>query len=180
MERYVFLGVFLVYAITVAPGVAGGDSGELLAEACVLGTAHPPGYPLFTMGMHGVLKMPAVFFARTPAAWANLATAACGAGAAALLCRCAREVRGRVGASGAGATGGIVAAALFAFSPLTWQYACTAEVFALNNLLVRFFRRRASRAKARRWRRCCTGRSCTRGRGMTWIYGLARFFAAWR
>ena len=25
------------------------DSGELVAEACHLGTAHPPGYPLFTL-----------------------------------------------------------------------------------------------------------------------------------
>jgi hypothetical protein len=27
----------------------GGDSGELVAEGCILGTAHPPGYPLLTM-----------------------------------------------------------------------------------------------------------------------------------
>lgn len=29
--------------------VTGGDSGELVAEGCILGTAHPPGYPLLTM-----------------------------------------------------------------------------------------------------------------------------------
>lgn len=28
---------------------SGGDSGELVAEGCILGTAHPPGYPLLTM-----------------------------------------------------------------------------------------------------------------------------------
>ena len=29
--------------------ITGGDSGELVAEGCILGTAHPPGYPLLTM-----------------------------------------------------------------------------------------------------------------------------------
>jgi hypothetical protein len=33
----------------------GGDSGELVAEGCILGTAHPPGYPLLTMIVY-VLK----------------------------------------------------------------------------------------------------------------------------
>ena len=29
--------------------VQGGDSGELMAEGCQLGVAHPPGYPLFVL-----------------------------------------------------------------------------------------------------------------------------------
>ena len=81
--KLTFWCVFAVYSLTAAPSVAGGDSGELLAEACGLGTAHPPGYPLFTMVMHPVLRLPRVFFAPTPAAWANLFTAAVAAAAAA-------------------------------------------------------------------------------------------------
>ena len=36
----------VVYALTAAASVGCGDSGELLAEACVGGAAHPPGYGL--------------------------------------------------------------------------------------------------------------------------------------
>jgi len=32
-----------VYIQTVAPSIVGGDSGELVAEGCTLGTSHPPG-----------------------------------------------------------------------------------------------------------------------------------------
>lgn len=125
---WVVFGVVLaVYTLTVAPSVAGGDSGELLAEACHLGTAHPPGYPLFTMLMHGVLKLPPIFIFRTPAAWANFACCVFGAAAAALLASTARDV--------SHAWSGVSAGLLYAFSPLVWQYAATAEVFALNNLL---------------------------------------------
>lgn len=37
------------YAYTIFQGVPGGDSGELAAMACALGTAHPPGYPLLML-----------------------------------------------------------------------------------------------------------------------------------
>lgn len=40
----------------VAPGIAGGDAGELVAESCHLGTAHPPGYPLYTMLNHVAVR----------------------------------------------------------------------------------------------------------------------------
>lgn len=41
--------VFIVYLITLAPGVVQIDSGELAAVASTLGIAHPTGYPLFTL-----------------------------------------------------------------------------------------------------------------------------------
>ena len=61
--------IFAVYYQTTPEGVAGGDrflfslrfsmhfsflpfSGELLAEGCQLGTAHPPGYPTYTLLIH--------------------------------------------------------------------------------------------------------------------------------
>jgi hypothetical protein len=43
---------FLIYALTVEHTVPTGDSGELIATAYVLGVAHPPGYPLWTMLAH--------------------------------------------------------------------------------------------------------------------------------
>ena len=48
---------FYVYARTSFPSLTGGDAGELLAEACQLGTAHPPGYPLFTMLIHTAMRI---------------------------------------------------------------------------------------------------------------------------
>jgi hypothetical protein len=130
--KLTFWCVFAVYSLTAAPSVAGGDSGELLAEACGLGTAHPPGYPLFTMVMHPVLRLPRVFFAPTPAAWANLFTAAVAAAAAAVVGACVDEARWSARGADASKLPGLVGAGLFAFSPVTWQYAGTAEVFAPN------------------------------------------------
>lgn len=36
-----FLISLIIYQKTVSPSIAGGDSGELVAEGCQLGTAHP-------------------------------------------------------------------------------------------------------------------------------------------
>ena len=44
-----FITIFSSYFKTIQKGIPGGDAGELVAEACLRGTAHPPGYPLFTM-----------------------------------------------------------------------------------------------------------------------------------
>src|SRR5450755_774476 len=43
---------FLIYALTVEPGVPTGDSGELISSAYVLGIPHPPGYPLYMLLGH--------------------------------------------------------------------------------------------------------------------------------
>jgi hypothetical protein len=44
-----FITIYIVYHLSLFPSVPGGDSGELLAESCIMGTAHPPGYPLYTI-----------------------------------------------------------------------------------------------------------------------------------
>lgn len=48
---YVFTGliIFIFYLTTIAPSVVQIDSGELAAVQCILGIAHPTGYPLFTI-----------------------------------------------------------------------------------------------------------------------------------
>ena len=52
----------------------GGDSGEVVAEGCQLGVAHPPGYPLQTILIH--LVTGDVFQSLgTPAVRANLLSA---------------------------------------------------------------------------------------------------------
>ena len=121
------LGVaaFLTYVLTLYPTVSGGDSGELIAAACNLGVAHPPGYPLFTL----LTK----FFTWIPfgsIAWrANLLSAVCDAVAASLLSASVFRISKNPWA-------GVFTGGLFAFSPLVWSYAVQAEVFPLNNLLV--------------------------------------------
>lgn len=195
-------GALAVYLATVAPGIPGGDAGELVAESCHLGTAHPPGYPLFTLinhvttrGLPGLLDLvglrpgPGIDGRASPAWCANATASVMGALAVLFtaqtthLLLCARWWGG--GGSGtdyhqqpskqqeqqslvepakfAGVKCGaskhascqrwwnrsgddgtellrelasVCAALLMAFSPLTWQYSVTAEVFALNNLLL--------------------------------------------
>ena len=53
-----FVIVLFGYVQTIMPSIPGGDSGELVAEACELGTAHPPGYPLYTLLLHLVTLVP--------------------------------------------------------------------------------------------------------------------------
>ena len=103
VEYYVFVSVLLLYSLTTAPSVAGGDSGELLAESCSLGTAHPPGYPLFTLLYHVPLtSMPHYY---SPAMWANLFTAVIGAGASSVVCAITREALRCGGQGGRSITG---------------------------------------------------------------------------
>jgi hypothetical protein len=137
--------VLSVYWRTLSPGVAGGDTGELLAESCQLGTAHPPGYPLFTLLNHAVMQWTSMIpgldsWGMTPAARANafaaLLSAACAGVTVSTSCELTamRRPPALPGDAFALLSSSLAAGGLLAFSPLIWQYAVTAEVFALNNL----------------------------------------------
>jgi hypothetical protein len=115
----------LAYAATLYPSVAGGDSGELVGAAATLGVPHPSGYPLYVLLTAPFTWLPWL----SVAGRANLASAVFAAAAAALVCRAAALATGRRWA-------GVAAAGAFAFSPTVWLYATSAEVFALNNLLI--------------------------------------------
>ncbi|HTO11605.1 MAG TPA: DUF2723 domain-containing protein [Candidatus Binatia bacterium] len=111
------------YLLTLSPTVNGGDSGEFITVAWVLGVAHPSGYPLHTLLATVMTLLPL-----GSVAWrVALLSALCDAGAAVLLFRAVVLLGGDLAA-------GLLAAGLFAFAPLIWPYAITAEVFALNNL----------------------------------------------
>jgi hypothetical protein len=134
--------VFSAYLPTIFLSVPGGDSGELLSEACQLGVAHPPGYPLFIYFSRAAMALlPAAL--GSPARRANLASAALGAAAAALLHLAAARLSRRLPAAWArplpawavhAACAG--AAISWALSPLVWLYHVGVEVFALNNFFV--------------------------------------------
>ncbi|KAG9401466.1 hypothetical protein AC1031_009330 [Aphanomyces cochlioides] len=121
---------FPLYAATAFPSVAGGDSGELIAEACKAngGVAHPPGYPLYLILLNAALKLN---LDMTPAYVANLQNALYGAVAACCISHFVYLYTNKTYAFAA-----IAAGLMFAFSPLTWEYAAGAEVFALNNMLL--------------------------------------------
>ncbi|XP_043404323.1 transmembrane protein 260 isoform X7 [Chelonia mydas] len=118
--------VAAAYAATLPPSVPGGDSGELITAAYELGVAHPPGYPLFTLLAKLVIGL---FPFGSVAYRVNLFCGLLGAAAASLLYYTVFRLSGSY-------AGGILAAGVFSFSRLTWQWSITAEVFSLNNLFV--------------------------------------------
>ncbi|NXH17599.1 TM260 protein, partial [Bucco capensis] len=119
--------VAALYTATLPPALPGGDAGELITAAYELGVAHPPGYPLFTLlaklAMTGLLPM------GSPAYRVNLLCGLLGAAASSLLFYTVFRLSGSC-------AGGILAAGVFSFSRLTWQWSIAAEVFSLNNLFV--------------------------------------------
>ncbi|NXM65971.1 TM260 protein, partial [Serilophus lunatus] len=117
--------VAALYAATLPPALPGGDAGELITAAYELGVAHPPGYPLFTLLAKVATGLPG----GSPASRVNLLCAFLGAAAASLLFYTVFRLSGSC-------AGGILAAGVFSFSRLTWQWSITAEVFSLNNLFV--------------------------------------------
>ena len=137
-----------VYFATMYRSLGGGDSGDLVSASCVLGVAHPPGYPLHTL--LGALFLRLLPWG-TPAWRVNMVSVFCGALASAQVFRAStlllRERHGvaagtipdtRPSQSDAAACRWLSAlgAFVFAFSPTVWMYSTHAEVFALNNLLV--------------------------------------------
>jgi hypothetical protein len=115
----------VAYLLTMYPELPGGDSGELIAAAATGGVIHPPGSPLYAL-----LGRAFAHLSVGTLAWRfNLLSGISDAGAAAVLFLAVARWSGSRWAGGA-------AAAVFAFSPLVWLYAISAELFALNNLFV--------------------------------------------
>lgn len=121
--------LFLAFAALglsgAAPGVTTGDAGELAAASAVLGVAHAPGYPFWTLAAR-------VFGLLMPfGAWThrmNVFSALLGAAGLALLSDALR----RWGFSRPARLG---AAALLGLSPVWRECAAVTEVFALHGLL---------------------------------------------
>ena len=67
------------------PSIAGGDSGELVAEGCQLGTSHPPGYPLYTILIFIVTNIGNTISNKKPATLANGMSTCFGAIASGLI-----------------------------------------------------------------------------------------------
>eukprot|EP01012_Entosiphon_sulcatum_P011481 TRINITY_DN16992_c0_g1_i1.p1 TRINITY_DN16992_c0_g1~~TRINITY_DN16992_c0_g1_i1.p1 ORF type:complete len:760 (-),score=153.80 TRINITY_DN16992_c0_g1_i1:79-2331(-) len=127
----VLLTALLVYHATLHPSVAGGDAGELMTVAHELGTAHPPGYPSFTMFSKAaeVVYEALVRDGTGCARGMNLGHAVLSSFATMLLFFAGTRLTGSLAA-------GVLSGILFGFSPAVWTYAVVTEVFPLNNFFV--------------------------------------------
>lgn len=121
-----FVALLALYIVTLAPGVVGGDSGELVSASATGGVPHPPGYPLYALLARVLASLP---LGHSVAWRVNLLSALATAGAAAFICA-------TVEAWTLSAAAGLVAAALFGTDPLVWHHATAAEVFGLNAFFV--------------------------------------------
>lgn len=133
----VAIAALVLYVRTLAPSVVGGDSGELIAAAHVLGVPHPPGYPTFAILSHafGLLPLgePALGMNLLSAILDSLAVAVIALGIL-LLARQERAPSSK-GERAAIVVGAILGAGLLATSTAFWTYSLVTEVFALNNVL---------------------------------------------
>lgn len=122
---------FVIYFVTLRPGISGGDSGELVTVAATLGVAHPPGYPTYTMLGHLFSLLP-VFGHGTDGNIAmrlGLFSATCSAIAAGLF---SKLVYLRTRSKWIS----FVSAVSVFLSESLWSQSVVAEVFALHVLFV--------------------------------------------
>ena len=128
-----------VYALTLAPSVGAGDSGELILAAHSMGIPHPPGYPLWVLLARCVDLLPWGTTALRVNALSAVLTA-CAAGLFyALARRCGLDRLGRIAAT-----------VTFAGSTLVWDAAVGTEVYALATVFVLLLALTALRARSRR------------------------------
>jgi tetratricopeptide (TPR) repeat protein len=125
-----------VYWLTAARHVYWGDGSEFAAVASVLGIAHPPGYPLYTLVTSLAVRVPG----GSPAFRLGLLSGLFGAAAAALASLLAWRVAGLV-VGGTRSTpgrilGAAVAGAAFALAPTVWSQATVPEVYTLLCALI--------------------------------------------
>lgn len=128
---------FCFYLSTLSPSIAGGDSGELLAEGCQLGTSHPPGYPLYQIVVYLVSKL-AFLTNENVAMMVNLSSCVFGSLSSGYLSLSTFDILlSRDPQQPLQTVITAICTGLFhSFTKIAWQYHITAEVFALHNLFV--------------------------------------------
>jgi hypothetical protein len=125
-----FLLPLVFYGITTAPDVLAADSGEFQIAASLLGVAHPPGYPLYTM--LGWLATKLIPFGNQ-AFRLNLMSAVFAAGTLTLLGAAIRHWARQLGASAnAALVGGLAAALTLGTAATFWAQATIANIRMLT------------------------------------------------
>jgi Protein of unknown function (DUF2723) len=149
------VALFALYLPTLARGVTFSDGPELVTAVVTLGVAHPTGYPLFILAGHAFCNLLALPL--RDCVKIEIMNALCGAAAAVLTARAAREIarlsqRGGDGEFNAKAQGrgdakkqelrdadadmgGLAAGLSLGVAPLVWDQVRIPEVYALHLLL---------------------------------------------
>src|SRR5262249_17889847 len=116
----------VAYGTTVAPGLTGEDSGELLTAAYELGIPHPPGYPVWCLAARAVATaIPFGDFAWRGDVACGLFAAGAGAVASLLASR-----------AGCSAAASLAAGWFLGFADSIWAQGVVAEVYGLTALAV--------------------------------------------
>jgi len=124
LEATVFGVALALYVSTLAPTVLPADSGEFQLVSNVLGMAHPPGYPLYTLLGKLFTLLPI-----GDRAWrVNLFAAVCGALTLAVVAGSIRRVTGSVAAA-------LVGTAVLGLSATFWAQSTVANIRSLTALL---------------------------------------------
>ena len=115
-----------IYYLTMHPSLAGGDSGELMAQAVEFGAAHPPSYPLLTI--IGFIFNKLIPWGTPVLRLNTLATILSGLSNSMIYLSVKQASNNNPAA--------VLTALWCGFSRLHWTWSLHYEVFSLNNLLV--------------------------------------------
>jgi len=125
----VYLSAFFVFVYTAPPSIFLGDSGDMTSAAALLGVAHDPGYPLYSLLGFIWTKL----FAFGTIAWRmNVFSGLWAAGGAMLVYMLVKYITKN-------ALAAFVAAATLGLSSTYWLFGATAEVFSMHAFLSLLF-----------------------------------------
>jgi hypothetical protein len=131
VDGVMFAVALVVYVATAAPDVLPADAGEFQLAAALLGVAHPPGYPLYTLVGHLFIRLLA-FVGGTPAYRLNWMSGLLAAGTLVWVAQATRLWGRRLGASPLAAiVGGLAAALTLGTATTFWAQATIANVRTL-------------------------------------------------
>jgi len=173
---------FVLYGVTLAPGVLPADSGELQVVAAQLGVAHPPGFPLYVLAAHFFTRL---FPFVSPAYAVNLFSAVTGALTVSVVYLAGVTLTGK-------SLSGLVAAFALGTATTFWSQATTANVRSLTGLfaaliilaLLRFQKSvgRGDREGADRWlilAALLIGFAVTHHVSLLFLAAVALIFVVW-
>lgn len=123
---YLFISVFSIYLVTISTNIYVGDSPLLAAAAYSIGTAHPPGYPLYVI----LGKLMTFLPFGNIAFKANIVGSVFGALTAVLISKSVNYMTGNRYAA-------VAAAVFFSLTPVVWMQSVIAKgaVYTLNAFL---------------------------------------------
>jgi 4-amino-4-deoxy-L-arabinose transferase-like glycosyltransferase len=115
-------GFFALYLATLAPGLLTADNGEFQLVGTLLGVAHPPGFPLYTLLAYAATHLP---LGHDPAWRINLLSAIISVGTLLALYMTTRKLGGSIAAA-------LLAAATLGSATTFWAQATTANIRSLT------------------------------------------------